>query len=120
KIRGWGNYYRNVVSKRAFSKADHQIFLALYDWAVRRHPNKGRRWIRRKYFRREGPRNWTFSARLQNRYLDLALLASIPIIRHHKIRSSATPYDPRFRDYFAERAKKRWIKDKVRTGLPCF
>jgi len=41
KIRGWANYYRHVCSKRTFGYVDHNIFKAIWRWAVRRHPNKG-------------------------------------------------------------------------------
>jgi RNA-directed DNA polymerase len=42
KIRGWANYHRHVVSKVIYSHVDHAIFRCLWQWAVRRHPNKGR------------------------------------------------------------------------------
>ena len=29
---------------------------------ARRHPNKGKRWIKDKYFRREGNRKWVFTS----------------------------------------------------------
>src|SRR6202790_4060930 len=41
KIRGWANYHRHVVSKRTFNRVDHLIFYKLWQWARRRHPNKG-------------------------------------------------------------------------------
>src|SRR5450755_1051809 len=40
KIRGWVNYHRHVVSKRAFQRVDHAIFIGLWQWARRRHPKK--------------------------------------------------------------------------------
>ncbi|WP_225736586.1 group II intron maturase-specific domain-containing protein [Pseudoalteromonas prydzensis] len=43
KLRGWANYYRHSVAKKVFSYVGHQVFLALWRWAVRRHPNKGRK-----------------------------------------------------------------------------
>ena len=45
-IRGWGNFYRHVVSGRIFSLLDHRIWEATWQWAKRRHPDKGRRWIK--------------------------------------------------------------------------
>ncbi len=32
-IRGWANYHRHVTSKRTFSRVDHAIFRALWQWA---------------------------------------------------------------------------------------
>ena len=40
-IRGWANFHRHAVSKRAFSDVDHYTFLKLWNWSCRRHPNKG-------------------------------------------------------------------------------
>ena len=34
----------------------------LWQWALRRHPNKGKRWVKKKYFKSQGTRNWVFSA----------------------------------------------------------
>ena len=49
-IRGWANYHRHVASKRTFSRVDHAIFRALWQWAKRRHPKKSRQWIKDRYF----------------------------------------------------------------------
>ena len=45
KLRGWANYYRHCVAKRTFGYVGHQMFLALWRWAIRRHPNKSRKWV---------------------------------------------------------------------------
>ena len=50
-IRGWANYHRHGASKVTFMKADAAIFKALCYWAKRRHPNKSRSWVIRRYFR---------------------------------------------------------------------
>jgi len=44
-IIGWVNYHKSVVSKAIFSKVDHEIWCALWKWAKRRHPGKGRKWV---------------------------------------------------------------------------
>jgi RNA-directed DNA polymerase len=54
KIRGWSNYHRHVVSTRVFSRVDHAIFMRLWQWARRRHPNKASRWLKPKYFEQRG------------------------------------------------------------------
>lgn len=107
-IRGWTNYYRYDCSKSTFSYVDNCIFLALWRWAVRRHPNKGVRWIKDKYFRANKLRNWIFHDKVNNKYgkstfVTLMKAAKVRIWRHIKIRSAATPYDPEYHKYFAER-----------------
>nr|WP_075553158.1 group II intron reverse transcriptase/maturase [Candidatus Paracaedibacter symbiosus] len=112
KIRGWGNYYRHVCSKQTFSYVDAHIFFTLWRWSKRRHPNKGRRWIRDKYFLRYQQRNWVFSVKTKDKngnqtYLRLMEASKIPIQRHIKIRAEATPYDPNYQEYLGNRLIKR-------------
>jgi RNA-directed DNA polymerase len=112
KIRGWGNYFCHVVSKEIYSYVNSNIFRALWRWAKRRHPNKSANWVKKKYFRNQNLRNWIFHAKTQTKEkkllnLDLFNMSSIPIKRHVKIRSLATPYDPAFKEYFKERRDKR-------------
>ena len=112
KIRGWANYYRHVVAKKTFTYVDYQIALAVWSWAIRKHRNKGTRWVQRRYYRSSGLRNWVFSTSTRDKagnlwHLDLFRAADIPIIRHVKIRAAATLFDPAFADYFELRALRR-------------
>ena len=112
KIRGWANYHRHIVAKVTFSYVDHQIFRALWQWAKRRHPNKGRRWIKKRYFRGQDLRHWIFFAptkdgRGRHNNLDLVSAADTPIRRHVKIRGAVHPFDPTYLDYFRRREKNR-------------
>jgi RNA-directed DNA polymerase len=110
RIRGWANYYRHVCSKQTFSYVDNQILNALWKWAKRRHPNKGARWVRKKYFTSSHLRNWVFFGEHQvenqtkTEYLREA--AKTRIHRHVKIRSQANPFDPAYHQYFLDRAKR--------------
>ena len=111
-IRGWANYHRHVVAKETFGRVDNCIFQALWSWAKRRHPTKGRRWIKARYFRREGSRNWVFmvsfrDGKEKSKTLSLFSASSVPIKRHVKIRSAANPYDPQYDSYFVERSARR-------------
>ncbi len=94
--------------QKTFVKIDHAIFVALWQWAKRRHPNKGNRWIKDKYFLSEGTRNWVFCGELEghggkNHRVRLLFPADTPIRRHHKIKGDANPYDPAWEIYFEER-----------------
>ncbi len=108
KIRGWANYHQYATSKRTFVKVDHAIFKALWQWAKRRHPDKGRRWIKDKYFQSDGTRNWVFSGEQEGNsgktYRVRLLPASdTPIKRRAKVKGEANPYDPLWEIYFEER-----------------
>lgn len=112
KIRGWAYYYRHVVSKTTFEYIDDCIYQCVSRWTRRRHNNKNFDWIRKKYFRSHGLRNWIFFGTKTDRngkkeFVDLIKASSIPIIRHTKIRQEATPYDPAFDKYFAMRKQSR-------------
>jgi len=112
KIRGWSNYYSHVCSKRTFSYVDNCIFKSIWRWAVRRHPNKPKQWIKRKYFQNSRLRNWAFSTNKKNKedkptILELIEAGKTPIKRHIKIKATATPYDPAYQEYLEKRIKKR-------------
>lgn len=112
KLRGWGYYYRHVVSKKIFDLINHELFLVIWCWAKRRHPNKRKGWIKRKYFRTIGLRRWIFwgatiNVKGEPVYQELFNISSIPIRRHIKIKSDANPYDPAFKLYFEWRGSKR-------------
>jgi RNA-directed DNA polymerase len=109
KIRGWSNYYRHVVSKRTFSKLDHNIFCMLWQWTKRRHPNKSAQWRKQKYYRHLALRDWLFFAKTHDKdgftnHLDLAEAAKVKIRRHLKIKGSANPYELAYDDYFDNRS----------------
>jgi RNA-directed DNA polymerase len=88
-IRGWGNYFSTVVSKDVFGKMDMHIFQKLWAWAMRRHPNKGRRWVARQYWL-FGKRGWTFGIEGK---ITLHKLGEIPIRRHIKVQGNRSPFD---------------------------
>lgn len=112
-LRGWGNYYRHGASKKTFNYVDHHIWQALWQWARKRHPNKGKKWIAKKYFMPPQGRRWTFYTTVENRngnksLLRLVQLSDIPIERYTKVRGTASPDDPELQDY--------WHKRQTRYG----
>jgi len=88
-IRGWGNYYSTVVSKRVFAKMDMHIFRKLWSWALHRHPNKGRKWVARKYWLLDKC-GWVFGI---DGKVTLHKLTKIPIRRHILVQRHRSPYD---------------------------
>jgi RNA-directed DNA polymerase len=107
-IRGWANYHRHVVAKETFSWVDHQIWQKLWQWCKRRHPNKGRRWIKNRYFHRIGPRDWVFAVKFKlangkTDFLRLYSAMNTPIQRHVKIKSEACPYNMAWEPYLENR-----------------
>ncbi len=112
KIRGWANHYRHVCSKETFGFIDSHIFYSLWRWAKRRHPNKNKEWVKKRYFRSKQLQNWIFFARSKDKQgehynLDLLSMSKTPIKRHVKVRSEATPFDPTYQEYFDKRISER-------------
>lgn len=110
KLRGWANYYRHCVANQTFNYVHSRLFQTLWRWAVRLHPTKGKQWIALKYFiNRKG--QWQFHGWQKIANMDcqfnLVQIAQTPIIRHVKIRSAATPFDPQFQKYLAKRKPKK-------------
>ena len=112
KIRGWANYYRSIVASKTFHKVDHEIFQSLWKWAKRRHHNKSPHWIKKKYFKKIGNRDWMFST--ENEVLLLA--SRVKIQRHTKIRGEANPYDIEYETYFENRLQKKMLSDLNNTA----
>ncbi|PMN24258.1 group II intron reverse transcriptase/maturase [Vibrio splendidus] len=114
KLRGWANYYRHCVAKQIFGYVGHKLFQALWYWAVRRHPTKSKDWVVHKYFlNRKG--QWQFHGwqKIMNMdcHFNLFQIAKVPIERHVKIRSAATPFDPQYQEYLAKRKPKRLARN---------
>ena len=101
-IRGWANYYRHVVSSRAFNDIDYAIWKAIWKWARQRHPQRKPQWVKARFFARCGGRDWVFT----NGSVSLFRMSSLPIRRHVMVRGSANPYDPTHAGYFAQRRSR--------------
>jgi RNA-directed DNA polymerase len=116
-IRGWANYHRHVNSKRTYVAIDDAIFKLLWQWAIRRHPNKPRRWIKEKYFKSVNNRNWVFSGETSDgEKLRLMQAADTAIKRHIKIRGDTNPYDPGDECYFDQRLMMKWLMGEKGVG----
>ena len=111
-IRGWAMYHRHAVSAKVFESVDHAIFQALWRWAKRRHPNKGLRWVKARYFHSIGDRNWVFSGEVRDpkgkrQAVHLFSAHRLPIKRHTKIKGKANPYHPQWELYFEKRLARK-------------
>lgn len=62
-ITGWSNYYSAVVSKIAYHDLDDLMYPKLKSWAKRRHPNKSKKWVAKKYWQTIGGDNWVFATK---------------------------------------------------------
>jgi RNA-directed DNA polymerase len=109
-LRGWANFYRHAVAKEIFRAMDDQIWKAIWRWVQRRHPKKGKGWLRRRYFP-ANPRDRLWFATKPNgkkgERRELLKLSRVPITRHIKIKAEANPFDARWELYFERRDQRR-------------
>ena len=122
-IRGWANYHRHIVAKETYATVDHHIWKALWRWARRRHPNKSRDWVRLKYFRSLGHRQWVLNTETRGNNgkpirLALYLAPTTRIVRYAGIKSDANPFDPVWDSYFAQRKSVRMLERLQGRGFP--
>ncbi len=124
-LRGFANYYRGVCSKKTFTYINYRVWWYLWRWARRRHPNKGKKWVKEKYFRtkttyekgKKKVRSWIFFYKSTDRKgreitHDLFNIQSVPIIRHIKVKGTNSLDDPELVEYWQNRQTKsgkvRW------------
>ena len=98
-INGWSAYHQGAVAKNVFSRMDHMTYLLLWKWARKRHPNKGRRWIKNRYWKTVGRNHWVFKDTLT-----LQRMAEKKIVRHIPLKLDRNPYIDR--EYFHSRNRK--------------
>ena len=109
-IAGWGNYYRAVVSKKAFQTLDQKLYHRLARWARYRHPKKGRQWTANRYWMTKDEKTWVFG--IPNG-VTLNQHARVAIIRHAKIKGDATPYDGNWSYWAARRGHHPGIPNRM-------
>lgn len=115
-LRGWAQYHCPVVAKQTFSRVESLLHWRLMRWAKRRHPAKSEQWIRKKYWRTIGTRNWVFATDVakeggEKMVMELYSLAATPIERHTKIKGAFNPYDPTWELYGETLRRERMLKN---------
>lgn len=107
-IRGWCNYQSPWHSSAAYSKVKNLLWNRLWRWAKRRHPNKGRKWIARKYFLLD-TEGWRFATRREGKNpLRLLKHSDFPASAEYiKIEGNRSPFDGD-KNYWSKRMGQRY------------
>ncbi len=93
-IRGWCNYQTPWNSSQAYSQLNYVVFRLLWRWAKRRHPNKGHKWIAKKYWKTIGKDNWVFSSKKEDVQFKLHKHSSYSAgQRWTKVKQNRSPFD---------------------------
>lgn len=107
--KGWAMYHRFCCAKQTFKWIDYHIWIAIWKWCVRRHPNKAKQWIAKKYFTSYQNYHWTFFGQDNKRRYHLFRLSTLPIRRHVKIRASANPFTKEDEQAFEQHVQRRML-----------
>lgn len=93
-IRGWSNYYSTICSKEIYAECDHILYQQLKRWGERRHPNKAKSWVVKRYwktdFSNERMRIWCFST---SKEMTLLKHSDTPVVRHTKVKGDKSPFN---------------------------
>jgi RNA-directed DNA polymerase len=111
--RGWANYFRTVVSSRAFAACDAHLVRTLLRWTKRRHPRKSRGWVFRRYWRPTPSWKWNFAT---SDGIRLRWHTDTAIRRHVKVRGNASPFDGQLL-YWSQRLKLHPLTGTLVGGL---
>ncbi len=115
-LKGWCNYHQPVCAKQTFEILNCRIFTMVWKWAKRRHPNKGAKWLKERYWKSKGSRDWIFS---DGKEATLILPSDIPIVRHERIKLDMNPYTEK--EYFLiKRERRRAAKRMAYKGTAAF
>ena len=129
-IRGWTQYYAYTDNKTTFHYCDERMFWRLFRYACNRHKQKGKKWIRRKYFHTYQGRKWIFGT--PDRKLRINLyLKGVGRNKYRKVKQGVSPYDgnisywndrwkvntsPTRRKLFTlQKGKCKWCKGSIYT-----
>jgi RNA-directed DNA polymerase len=126
QIQDWTTYHRWASSKRIFTQVDRRIFAMNWKWLQRRHRHKSGKWIKQKYFRCKGDRNWGFTGASKDskgrKYVVYLMeAAKVTVKRYIKVRSDMNPYDPEWEMYLEARTEwklEQTLAGRKRIGYP--
>jgi len=116
-IKGWAEYHKTANAKETYTHVDHHIWSALWRWARRRHPRKGRRWVKGKYFAHQRARNWVFRDTVATPdgkiVVKLYNAADTRIVLHKKVEGALNPFLPEWEPHLEERVRLRMIHNTM-------
>ena len=105
-IRGWANYYCYSSAKETFNYVDYRIWKMLWQWCLRRHTDKGKQWIRHRYFKNIGKRTWIFGEQNENvLFFSRSFRAGM---KYTPVKGYNSPYDADLHEYWSKRHGKSW------------
>ncbi len=105
-IRGWANYYCYSSAKETFNYIDYRLWKILWQWCLRRHNNKGKQWIRHRYFLNIANKKWIFGEQKENVLLFCRSFRTG--VKYVPVKQYNSPYDASLHEYWSNRYGKTW------------
>jgi RNA-directed DNA polymerase len=110
-IRGWANYFRTGVASEIFKKLDDWMHHRALRYTGRTHPNKPWYWKQKRYWGKLNLKrddHWVFGDKQSGKHL--LKFSWFDIRRHVLVIGTHSPDDPRLKEYWKDRNKKK-VKD---------
>jgi len=105
KIKGFCNYFRWSSAHDSFAYLSHRIWRILWQWAQERHPTRGKKWLKTRYWKRVGNNNWTFTFNQVHLADPIGLTLVNWWKRRTKVRAHSSPFDPAEVSYWNGRSR---------------
>ena len=100
-VRGWANYYRHFVAKRAFQYITDRMWKMTVGYLLRKYPNKSKKWILNLHMTTVKEDRWVlYDGKTDNHLLKMS---RIPIVRYVKVKRDVRVYDSEATEYWEKR-----------------
>jgi len=106
RIRGACNYYKWSNSNRLFGYMGHRIFDLLWLWSKKRHPTRGKKWLKNRYWQVTKRSYWEFQ--WEGTSLVEPYQYSVQWWKRPKVRILTSPFDEQESQYW-KRRKEGWL-----------
>ncbi|KZL88895.1 group II intron reverse transcriptase/maturase [Clostridium magnum] len=114
-ILGIANYWSTEVSSKVFGSLDKHLWDIQYKFLRRLHPTKGKKWIVKKYYKKDmygqSKNKWILTGPISGK--QLTRFSWRPIVRHELIKFNNSPFDKNLKEYFERRNIKEFERDNV-------
>ncbi len=89
------------------------MFKELYNWALKRHRNKRKKWVNNKYWHKINNRQWVF----EENQIRLKMFTDTPIVRHYWLNTDKNPYtDEKYFKTIKDKQKKNKLEKRKQTA----
>lgn len=108
RLKGWAEYHRYCDAENAFRKVDAAVQTALWESAVKKHPNMQLAKVKAKYWYK-GPNGRYSYALPDDKSIQVIHLADTVLITQEKVKTNANPFLDK--DYTEKRTHEREIQN---------